>query len=180
MSKGVLLRGSAVALGMAAFVSFAAPYAHADADVPMPPQRNATVAVTAPAPSPIPATSAGADALRTVPQDNTTASANSNSAMPSLAEPAPTPGWAESHQALDANASSSSVVANAVTEQQAPTSGVTRRSASPHYYRTSGNPVAHAARNVVGGVADVGAVVAYPVYCFPNYGRCPVKVPYRF
>jgi hypothetical protein len=27
---------------------------------------------------------------------------------------------------------------------------------------------------VVGGVADLGSIAAYPVYCFPNYGSCPV------
>ena len=33
---------------------------------------------------------------------------------------------------------------------------------------------------VAGGAADLGSVAAYPFYCFPNYGSCPVRVPYRF
>jgi hypothetical protein len=34
--------------------------------------------------------------------------------------------------------------------------------------------VATAANGVVGGVADLGSIAAYPIYCFPNYGSCPV------
>jgi hypothetical protein len=33
---------------------------------------------------------------------------------------------------------------------------------------------------VVGGVADLGSIAAYPFYCFPNYDSCSVRVPYRF
>jgi hypothetical protein len=36
------------------------------------------------------------------------------------------------------------------------------------------NPVAAAATGVVGGVADLGSLAAYPIYCFPRYGSCPV------
>jgi hypothetical protein len=36
------------------------------------------------------------------------------------------------------------------------------------------NPVATAENGVVGGVADLGSIAAYPIYCFPNYGSCPV------
>jgi hypothetical protein len=28
---------------------------------------------------------------------------------------------------------------------------------------------------LVGGVADLGSIAAYPIYCFPNYGSCPVR-----
>ena len=87
---------------------------------------------------------------------------------PSLNEPSPTPAWAEAdpHGAV------------------ARTSPV-RRSARHHYaYRNergrSGNPVATVAMGVAGGAADLGAVAAYPFYCFPNYGSCPVRVPYRY
>jgi len=45
------------------------------------------------------------------------------------------------------------------------------------YYRH--NPVAAAATGVAGGLADLGSMAAYPFYCFPNYGSCPVYVPYR-
>ena len=40
------------------------------------------------------------------------------------------------------------------------------------------NPMAAAVRGVFGGVADLGSLAAYPVYCFPHYGRCHVFVPY--
>ena len=40
------------------------------------------------------------------------------------------------------------------------------------------NPLAAAVRGVFGGVADLGSLAAYPVYCFPHYGRCHVFVPY--
>lgn len=87
---------------------------------------------------------------------------------PSLNEPSRTPAWAEAdpHGAV------------------ARTSPV-RRSAHRHYaYRNergrSGNPVATVAMGVAGGAADLGSVAAYPFYCFPNYGSCPVRVPYRY
>ena len=41
-------------------------------------------------------------------------------------------------------------------------------------------PVATAATGVAGGVADLGSIAAYPFYCFPNYGSCSVRVPYRY
>ena len=31
---------------------------------------------------------------------------------------------------------------------------------------------------VVDGIADLGSIAAYPIYCFPNYGSCPVYLPY--
>jgi hypothetical protein len=33
---------------------------------------------------------------------------------------------------------------------------------------------------VAGGVADLGSIAAYPFYCFPDYGACRVRVPYRY
>ena len=42
------------------------------------------------------------------------------------------------------------------------------------YVAYGANPVATAANGVVGGVADLGSIAAYPIYCFPNYGSCPV------
>jgi hypothetical protein len=33
---------------------------------------------------------------------------------------------------------------------------------------------------MAGGVADLGSIAAYPFYCFPRYGSCSVRVPYRF
>ena len=55
-----------------------------------------------------------------------------------------------------------------------------RRYASRNGNRYDGNPVRTAATGVAGGVADLGSIAAYPFYCFPNYGSCSVKVPYRF
>jgi len=53
--------------------------------------------------------------------------------------------------------------------------------AGRHYDRYhSANPIARAATGVAGGVADLGSIAAYPLYCFPNYGSCSVRVPYRF
>ena len=97
----------------------------------------------------------------------------SSAAAPSLSEPAPTPGWAESGPG-------------------GPT--VAQRSAVRHYphhyvhhyaWRNghryySDNPVASAATGVAGGIADLGSIAAYPFYCFPDYGSCRVRVPYRF
>jgi hypothetical protein len=49
------------------------------------------------------------------------------------------------------------------------------------YYRYySDNPVASAATGVADGVADLGSIAAYPFYCFPDYGSCSVRVPYRY
>jgi hypothetical protein len=42
------------------------------------------------------------------------------------------------------------------------------------------NPVAAAATGLAGGVADLASLAAYPFYCFPNYGSCSVRRPYRF
>jgi hypothetical protein len=89
-------------------------------------------------------------------------------AAPSLNEPAPTPAWAESGSHRATVAQNSSV----------------RRAAHRHYAyrneRRSDNPVATVAMGVAGGAADLGSVAAYPFYCFPNYGSCSVRVPYRY
>ena len=47
-------------------------------------------------------------------------------------------------------------------------------------YPYTNNPVAAAATGVARGVADLGLLAAYPFYCFPNYGSCAVRRPYRF
>jgi hypothetical protein len=91
----------------------------------------------------------------------------STAAAPSLSEPAPTPAWAESgpHGTVAQNSA-------------------VRRAAHRHYAyrneRRSDNPVATVAMGVAGGAADLGSVAAYPFYCFPNYGSCAVRVPYRY
>ena len=45
-------------------------------------------------------------------------------------------------------------------------------------YRYRHNPVAAGATAVAGGLADLGSIATYPIYCFPNYGSCPVYRPY--
>ena len=91
----------------------------------------------------------------------------SSAAAPSLNEPAPTPAWAESGPHGTKAAQNSSV-----------------HRAHRHYVsrneRRSDNPVATVAMGVAGGAADLGSVAAYPFYCFPNYGSCSVRVPYRY
>ena len=47
-------------------------------------------------------------------------------------------------------------------------------------YPHTNNLVAAAATGVARGVADLGLLAAYPFYCFPNYGSCAVRRPYRF
>jgi hypothetical protein len=131
-------RTSAIALGLAALVSFSPLSARAD-----------TSAAPAPAPSPAPASSAAA---------------------PSLSEPAPTPGWAESGPG-------GAIVAQHPSVRHYAHRHYAWRNGRRYY---SGNPVASAATGVAGGVADLGSIAAYPFYCFPNYGSCSVRVPYRF
>jgi hypothetical protein len=102
--------------------------------------------------------------------DDTSAPA---AATPSLAEPAPTPAWAESGP-------------QGPTAAQRPAARSHARHYARHYAARTGrryssdNPVAIAATGVVGGVADLGSIAAYPFYCFPDYGSCRVRVPYRF
>jgi hypothetical protein len=90
-------------------------------------------------------------------------------ATPSLAEPAPTPDWA----------TSLGIGEKAVQEGPAPRHHAYHYARRGHRYaRYDNNPVANAAAGFVGGVADLGAIAAYPIYCFPNYGSCPVYRPY--
>jgi hypothetical protein len=101
------------------------------------------------------------------PPSTATSAPTSTAAAPSLSEPAPTPAWAES-------GSHGTVAQNSTV----------RHSARHHYaYRSerrSDNPVATIAMGVAGGAANLGSVAAYPFYCFPNYGSCSVRVPYRY
>jgi hypothetical protein len=113
-------------------------------------------------PAPTPSVTAPAH-----PPSIPTPATTSSSAAPSLNEPAPTPAWAESgpHRTTAA--------------QNSPA----RHSAHHRYAyheRRSDNPVARVAMGVAGGAADLGSVAAYPFYCFPNYGSCSVRVPYRY
>ncbi len=93
---------------------------------------------------------------------------------PSLAEPSPTPGWAESRSGVDER------TATATNHQRSRGSCPPRRYRNDHrYVRSGSNFVADTANGVVGGVEDLGSVAAYPFYCFPNYGSCSVRLPYR-
>lgn len=89
--------------------------------------------------------------------------------QPSLNEPAPTPGWA-------IGGPSDAAKMMPPTRHHA---GKRQAAESHRAVRQSGNPFADAARGVVGGVANLGSVAAYPVYCFPNYGSCRVRTPYQ-
>ena len=83
-------------------------------------------------------------------------------AAPSLNEPAPTP---------VGNAGSGASVQRPMRHHHYARAAAPRR-------RYESNPVGAAARGVVGGVATLGSMAAYPVYCFPRYGSCPLYRPY--
>ena len=103
------------------------------------------------------------------------APAPSTASAPLLSEPATTPGWAEAgpHGATVAQQNAARRYPHHYARHYA------WRSGHRYYYRA--NPaVATAATGVAGGVADLGSIAAYPFYCFPNYGSCSVRVPYRF
>jgi hypothetical protein len=92
-----------------------------------------------------------------------------------LSEPAPTPGWAEAPPV--GTAANDALRARHYAHRSA------RHYAWRNGHRTvvyDRNPVATAARGVVGGVADLGSIAGYPIYCFPNYGSCPVQWAHRF
>jgi hypothetical protein len=89
-------------------------------------------------------------------------------AAPSLSEPAPTPGWAEAGPT------------GATVAQHPGARRYMRHYAERNAHRYGGNPVTIAATGMAGGVADLGSIAAYPFYCFPNYGSCSVRMPYRY
>ena len=149
MTHGAL-RVSAIALGAAAFVSLS-PLSTVSADTSTPssvtsPQNGATSAPNGAAPR-----------------------VKRSDATPSLAEPAPTPGWAE--------AGPQGVQQSARPYAHHDSRHYAWRNGHRYIYY-SNNPVASAATGVVGGLADLGSIAAYPIYCFPRYGSCPVYRPY--
>ena len=121
--------------------------------------------------SPLPTALAdtSAEPAPTPSQPAAPAAAAPTAAAPSLSEPAPTPGWAETGPggARVAEHAHMRHYAHRYTRHYAWRNG--RR-----YVTYSDNPVAVAATGVAGGVADLGSLAAYPFYCFPNYGSCPV------
>ena len=100
------------------------------------------------------------------------ARADTSPATPSLAEPSPTPGWAE------AGPGDAGTAPKVQHRSRVYAHHYDSRRGHTHVYR-SGNPLAAAATGVAGGVADLGSMAAYPFYCFPDYGSCPVRLPYR-
>jgi hypothetical protein len=151
MTHGVL-HISAIALGMATFVSIS-PLSAASAD------------------SSAPSGAASATSGATSAPDGT-APTPSVASSPSGSAPTPTAGsWP--------------------TPPQRPSQTYVRHYARydythhPHYawrsghrYRVDRNPVVAATSGVVGGMADLGSLAAYPIYCFPRYSSCPVYLPY--
>jgi hypothetical protein len=141
MTHGAL-RVSAIALGVAAFVSVV-PLSTASADPPAP-----------------------------------------DAATPSLAEPAPTPSMPASPQSGTASAPDQAAAAGVMPPQRPShiDGGHYARHAhyarSGHRYAYRSDPVRAAATGVVGAVADLGSIAAYPFYCFPRYGSCPFYRPY--
>ena len=118
-----------------------------------------------------------------------TASADSppsGAALPSLAEPAPTPSIATSPSGGTASAPGEANGAGVMPPERPSHiyGGHTARHAhyawrhGRRYAAYSRNPVGAAANVVVGGVADLGSIAAYPFYCFPRYGSCPFYRPY--
>ena len=90
-------------------------------------------------------------------------------AAPSLSEPAPTPSLAEAPR--------KGATAAARPHERHYARHYTRHYASRdgrRYVGYDNNPVAVAANGVASGVADLGSIAAYPIYCFPNYGSCRV------
>jgi hypothetical protein len=146
-----VLRVSAIALCAAAFLSLS-PLSAARAD---------TSADTSAEPAPTPSVSAPASG--SAPASN---GAAPTASAPSLSEPAPTPSVAEAPSG-GATAAQRPYVRHYAHRD-------TRRYAWRNGHRYGDNPVAVAATGVAGGVADLGSLAAYPFYCFPNYGSCPV------
>ena len=101
------------------------------------------------------------------PPSAPTPATTTSAAAPSLNEPAPTPAWAEAGP-------------HGTVAQNSPVRHSAHRRYAYRSERRSDNPVATVAMGVAGGAADLGSVAAYPFYCFPNYGSCSVRVPYRY
>ena len=174
------LHVSAIALSMAAFVSISPlSTAHADPSAPGagtpslnepgPTPRVATTPPNGTAPTP----GAGTPSLSEPAPTPSVATAPSNgtaptpgAGTPSLSEPAPTPSVATTDLQRPSHA-------GARRTHAAWRNG--HRSAS---YRYDRNPVAAAATGVVGGMATLGSVAAYPIYCFPHYGSCRLYRPH--
>ena len=148
---------SAIALGVAAFVSISS-LSTASADSP--PSGAARPSLSEPAPTP--------------------------SLAPSLAEPTPTPSLATSPTGGMASAPAEAAGAAPMPPERPSHINGGHYARHAHYAWRHGrryaaysrDPVGAAANVVVGGVADLGSIAAYPFYCFPRYGSCPFYRPY--
>jgi hypothetical protein len=167
MTHGAL-RVSAIALGAAAFVSLAS-LTTASADDSAPNGMTSTPSSQAATPSGATATpNAQASSPSGTESTPSGTPSTTSAAQPSLSEPAPTPGWAEGGPPPS----------RATAAQTRHYRHYAWRNGHRYVYY-SNNPVANAATGVVGTMADLGSIAAYPIYCFPRYGSCPVYRPYR-
>ena len=155
MTHGVL-QVSAIALGVAAFVSLS-PLSPARADMSATSGTTSATSGATPAPSPAASPSSGA---------------------------ASTPGGATftGNAAASAGSEGTAVEPHSHAYVRHYARHYTRhyvwRNGHRYYYGYHYNPVAAAATGVAGGLADLGSIAAYPIYCFPYYGSCPVYLPY--
>ena len=166
MTYGVL-QVSAIALGMAAFVSLS-PLSTARADMSAPSGTTPATSGATPAPSPTPPTPGGAASNPSDGAESTSggaastgnAAASTGSEVPAV-QPPPRP-----------------YVRHYAHHYTRHTHYVWRNGHRYVYYGYHHNPVAAGTTAVVDGIADLGSIAAYPIYCFPNYGSCPVYLPY--
>jgi hypothetical protein len=105
-----------------------------------------------------------------------------DAATPSTAEPAPTPSLAASPCGATASAPDEAADSGPMPPERP--SHIDGGHYARHYARNGHrhaygrDPVRAAANGVVGTVADLGSIAAYPFYCFPRYGSCPFYRPY--
>ena len=108
-----------------------------------------------------------------------TASADSPApglSAPSLAEPAPKPLASAPGEAAGAGVMPPDRPSHVYVGHSARHARYASRHGRRYAYRRA--PFEDAATGVVGAVADLGSIAAYPLYCFPNYGSCPFYRPY--
>ena len=161
MTYGVL-QVSAIALGTAALVSLS-PLSSARADMSAPSGTTSATSGATSAPSPTPPTPGGAPSTPSGGATSTSGGAEPTGNAAASTGEAPTP------------PARPYPYAQHYTRH---THHVWRNGHRYAYYGYHHNPVAAGATAVVGGIADLGSIAAYPVYCFPNYGSCPVYLPY--
>lgn len=160
MTHGVI-RISAIALGVAALVSLS-PLSTARADTSGPSGATSATRGATSAPSPAAASTAsnGAASTSGAAASTRNAAASTGSETPAVQPP------------------SRPYVRHYAHHYTRHTHYVRRNGHRYVYYGYRRNPVAAGATAAAGGIADLGSIAAYPIYCFPNYGSCPVYLPY--